>query len=254
MGLFGLFYPWSLILQIAALVHYYRRRPAQYWIYVIIFLGPVGAIAYLIVEAGPDIKAFAGVASGANRKKRIDRLEGAISDNPSPGNFEELGEVYFEMGNFAAAREAFTKAIAAKSDTPECFYHRAICSLQLNDAAAAAPDLEYVIKKEPGHDFHRAAGLLAHAYAGSGQKDKAEAQFLRAIDASTLSETYLNYAEFLATEGRTTEARAWAQKVLDKERTMPDHLRRRERPWFSSAREMLKRLASPTAGAEPARR
>jgi hypothetical protein len=52
----------------------------------------------------------------------------------------------------------------------------------------------------------------------------------------------LNFAALLASEGRNAEAREWAQKVLDKKPTMPDYLRRRERPWFRSAREMLKRL------------
>lgn len=252
MGFLSLFYPWSLILQAAALVHYYRRRPAQYWIYVIIFLGPIGAIAYLVMEAGPDISAFVGAASGASRKKRIVMLEGAIADNPSSGNLEELGDIYYDARDFQAARAAYDKAIAAKSDTLDCFYRRAICALQLGDAAAAVPDFELVLRKDPGHDFHRAAGLLAQAYGKSGQKEQAEAQFQRAIAASTLSETYLNYADFLAAQGRTAEARQWAQKVLDKERTMPDHLRRRERPWFSSAREMLKRLAAPSPAA-PAR-
>jgi hypothetical protein len=112
----------------------------------------------------------------------------------------------------------------------------------LGDAQAAIPDLERAVAKEPGYDFQRAAGLLAQAYAKAGQKEKAEAQFRRAIVASTLSETYLNLADLLASEGRNTEAREWAQKVLNKERTMPDYLRRKERPWFQKAREMLKTL------------
>jgi len=52
----------------------------------------------------------------------------------------------------------------------------------------------------------------------------------------------LNFAQMLATEGRNVEARQWVQKVLNKERTMPAYLRRRERPWFQKANEMLKRL------------
>jgi hypothetical protein len=86
--------------------------------------------------------------------------------------------------------------------------------------------------------------LLAHAYAQTGQKEKAEALFRRVTVTSTLSETYLNFAELLASEGRNAEAREWAQKVLDKKPTMPGYLRRRERPWFRRANEMLKRLSS----------
>ena len=52
----------------------------------------------------------------------------------------------------------------------------------------------------------------------------------------------MNFADLLASEGRTVEAREWARKVLDKKPTMPGYLRRRERPWFRSASKLLKRL------------
>lgn len=53
---------------------------------------------------------------------------------------------------------------------------------------------------------------------------------------------YLNFAGMLAAEERNAEAREWVQKVLDKKPSMPAYLRRRERPWFRRAHEMLKRL------------
>jgi hypothetical protein len=140
------------------------------------------------------------------------------------------------------ARAAFDRAIAARADTLDPFYRRGVCAIQLGDAAAALPDLERVVGRDPEYDFHRAPGLLAHAYAQTGQKEKAEALFRRTTATSTLSETYLNFAGLLASEGRNAEAREWAQKVLDKRPTMPDYQRRRERPWFRIAREMLKRL------------
>ena len=104
------------------------------------------------------------------------------------------------------------------------------------------PDLERTVEEDPDHDFYRAAGLLAHAYAQTGQKERSEALFRKVTAASTSSETYLNFASLLASEGRNAEAREWAQKVLDKKPSMPAYQRRRERPWFRSASAMLKRL------------
>jgi tetratricopeptide (TPR) repeat protein len=86
------------------------------------------------------------------------------------------------------------------------------------------------------------ASPAGHAYALTGQKERAEALFRRVTAISTLSETYLNFASLLASEGRNPEAREWIQKVLDKRPTMPGYQRRRERPWFRSANAMLKRL------------
>ena len=86
--------------------------------------------------------------------------------------------------------------------------------------------------------------MLAHAYAQTGQKEKAEALFRQVTITSTLSETYLNFADLLASEGHNTEAREWAQKVLDKKPSMPGYLRRRERPWFRRAKDVLKRVSA----------
>ncbi len=239
----SLFYPWGFLLQGLAIVHFIRRRPDTYWFYVILFLGPVGAIVYLVVEALPDIGLVGQSFKVFPRRKRIGQLEAIIRDNPSPGNYEELGDLYMDDGKIPQAREAFDRAIAARADTPDPFYRRAVCAIQMGDFAAAVPDLERVVAKRSDYDFQRAAGLLAHAYAQTGQKEKAESLFRRVTTTSTLSETYLNFADLLATEQRTDEAREWTQKVLDKKPTMPRYLRRRERPWFRRASEMLKKLS-----------
>ena len=237
-----LFYPWGLLLQGLAIVHFIRRRPNMYWIYIILFLGAVGALIYLVVEALPDAGLVGQSFKVFPRRKRIGQLELAIRDNPSAGNWEELGNLYMDDGNLQLARTAFDRAIAARADTLDTFYRRGICALQLGDSTAALPDLERVVLKDANYDFHSAAGLLAHAYAQTGQEKKAEALFRQVTITSTLSETYLNFANLLARTGRNAEARQWAQKVLDKEPTMPGYLRRRERPSFRSARAILKRV------------
>ena len=99
-----------------------------------------------------------------------------------------------------------------------------------------------MIAREPKYDYQRAAGLTAHALAKLGQREKAEALFAHVTKTSTLSETEYNYACFLVDEGRASEAREWAERILRKKATMPDYIRRRERPWFRKARALLKRL------------
>src|ERR1700690_2704212 len=245
MGFFGyLRSPWSILLIGLAIVHFIRRRPDTYWLFIILFLGPIGAIIYLAIEALPDIGLVGQSFKVFPRRKRIRELEAAIHDNPSAGNYEELGDLYMDDGNFQSARAAFDKAIAARADTPDPFYRRGVCAIQLGDAAAALPDLERVVGKEPNYDFGRAAGLLAHAYAQTGQKEKAEALFRQVTITSTLSETFLIFAGLLASDGRNTEAREWAQKVLDKKPNMPGYLKRRERPWFRRGNEVLKRVSA----------
>jgi len=91
--MFGLshLYPWGLIVQIVALIHFVRRRPENYWFYIIFFGGPIGSAAYLLVEGIPDLGLLRGVFQGFGRRTRIQKLETDILDNPSAANFEELG-------------------------------------------------------------------------------------------------------------------------------------------------------------------
>jgi hypothetical protein len=70
--------------------------------------------------------------------------------------------------------------------------------------------------------------------------EAAAAQFARVLQLSTLSETMVNYAEFLRSQGRESEARDWARQVLAKKRTLPGYLKRRERPWFRRAAALAK--------------
>jgi hypothetical protein len=237
-----LLFPWGLLLQIFAIVHFIRRRPDMFWIFIILFLGPLGALIYIFVEVLPDAGLLRQSFKVFPRRKRISELETTVRDNPSAGNYEELGDLYMEDGRLQQARATFDKAIAARADTLDPFYRRGVCAILLGDAPTAIADLERAVREDPDYDFYRAAGLLAHAYAQTGQKEKAEALFRSTTVTSTLSETYLNFAALLASEGHNAEARAWAQKVLDKKPTMPDYLRRRERPWFRRASQMLKSL------------
>jgi len=237
-----LFYPWGLLLQVAAIIHFIRRQPDRWWLWVILFLGPPGALIYIFVEVIPDAGLLRGTFQAFPRRQQMARLETAIRDNPSAANFEELGLLSMDDGKLAQAREAFDRAIGARSDTLDSFYRRGVCALLLGDATAALPDLERTVAKDPDYDFRRARGLLARAYALTGQTAKAEALFRLVTVTSTRSETYLHFAELLASEGNKAEAREWAQKVLAKKPTMPGYLRRRERPWFRAASALLKRL------------
>ena len=236
--LFFAFSWWGIALRVIAIAHFIRRRPDWFWIWVILFHW-VGALVYIAIEVIPDAGLLRSSFQVFPRRRRIHELERAILDNPSAGNYEELGLLYLDDGNFARARASFDKAISSRTDHADPFYRRGIAEIELGDFRAAVPDLERAVASDPDYDFHRAKGLLAWGYAKTGQADKANAMFREATRISTISETYYHYALFLQEQGRIAEAREWAQKILDKKPTMPGYLRRRERPWFRRASALL---------------
>lgn len=238
----GGFFRWGLILQAIALIHFARRRPESFWLFVIIFLGGLGAAAYIVIEVIPDLDLLRGVLDRFSRRRRIARLEAVARENSAVGNLEELADLLLEEGQFARARELYNQIISPRTDALDPFYRRGLAALELKDVPSAVADFERVVARDPKYDFHRAIGLLAHAYALTGQSDKADAAFQTALEKSTLSETQLNYAAFLAAQGRHAEARVLAQKILDRKHSIPRYLQRRERPWFRKASAILKKM------------
>jgi hypothetical protein len=239
--LFFAFSWWAIALRVVAIVHFIRRRPDFFWLWIIL-IHWVGALVYIVVEVIPDAGLLRSSFQVFPRRRRIHELERIILDNPSAGNYEELGLLYLDEGNFTRARQCYDKAISSRTDHPDPFYRRGIAEIELGDYAAAVPDLERALQSDPDYDFHRAKGLLAWAYAQTGQSEKANAMFREATRISTISETYYHYALFLESQGRKAEAREWAQRILAKKPTMPGYLRRRERPWFRRANEVLSRV------------
>jgi hypothetical protein len=247
MGLLGHYFSYGLILQIAALVHFVRRRPDGFWLWIILFFGGLGSLVYLVVEAAPDLALVGGPYKPFQNSKRMRQLEWLIRENPAPDNYEELGMLYIHAQRWAEARECFNQAIATGASSMDAFYRRGLCSAALSDYNGAAADFERVVMKEGNYDFYRAATSLAQCYAHLGNVSKAGALFEQVTRCSTLTEAQLAYARFLSGQGREAEALEWVERILAKSATMPRFQRRTERPLFRQASALRKKLRSARA-------
>ena len=56
MGLLGFNFQYGIILQAIAIVHFIRRRPEYYWLFLIFMGGGLGAMIYIAVEVVPDLQ------------------------------------------------------------------------------------------------------------------------------------------------------------------------------------------------------
>ena len=150
----GLFYPYGFLLQAIAILHFVRRRPDTYWLWIILMGGALGALVYIAIEVVPDAGLLRGAFQVYPRRKRIRELEAAIFDNPSIGNYEELGDLYLDDGQFARARECYDRVLA-RSESIDPRYRRALAELALDDFAAA------IVRSRTGHGTRREIRLPA---------------------------------------------------------------------------------------------
>ena len=153
------------------------------------------------------------------------------------GSFEELGDLSLE----AASRPRRATRVASDFAAHETLMPSAARHCRDSPRRVRRRRRHLESPRDAKYDLNRAIALL-YAYANVGRAAEADALFQQATAVSTLSETYLNYAVFLAGQHREAEARTWAERILAKKATMPAYLRRRERPWFRKAAALLKRL------------
>jgi hypothetical protein len=241
-GLSYLFYPWGFIVQIFALVHFFRRRPEGYWFWIIFFGGALGAAIYIIAEVIPDAPLLKGAFAGYSRGSRIEQVQALILDNPSIANYEELGELYYDQHSYARAREAFDNAIARRADALRTFYLRGRSEEELGDFPAAVTDLEKVVRADPRFDSYHAAAALARAYAAVGRTEEAASMYANAIAQSSTPGMLFTYALFLKSQNRVPEALEVLKQLREKKKTMPRYMERIERPWLRKGKALEKEL------------
>lgn len=235
------FFGWGFILQVIAIVHFMKRRPDQYWIWIIFLGGPIGALAYLLAEALPDLGLANAPMRGMSRRKRIRVLQALVTENPSAGNYEELGELLLEEKKYAKARAAFDEALAQRTDSVDPFYKRGVTLFELGEHEAALRDFEHVVKVNPKYDYTRVQMYYARSLAATGRAGEANAAFDRLLETSSSTEALCEAASFFADHGRVAEAKALAEKVVARKLTMPAYQKRRERPWLRRAAAIAKR-------------
>ena len=240
----GRFFGYGFILQVIAIVHFIRRRPETFWLFIIIFFGPLGALVYMGMEMVPDLGLMRDSMKGMTRRKRVRMLEVMVIDNPSPGNYEELGDLLLEEKRYAKARECFDRALAVRTDSLDPFYRRGLCAFEMGDYGAALSDFEHVMKNEPKYDFSRAQLFYARSLAKVGRNDEAAAAFDRVLGSSSSTESLCAAAEFFAERGRIAEAKELLDRVLARRATMPDYQKRRERPLLRRASALKRKLAA----------
>ena len=245
------FFSYGFVLQLIAILHFVRRRPEGYWIWIIFFGGAIGAIAYILMEMLPDLGLMQHSMKGFSRRKRIKALQAIILENPAPGNYEELGDLLLEEERYAQARDCFDRALGVRTDSIDPFYRRGIAAYHLGDYSAALSDFERVVKSEPKYDYSRVQLFYARSLAKAGRTAEAMTVFQRLIEISSSTEALCAAAEFFAEQGRSEEARQLVERVLARKATMPAYQKRRERVWLRRASALARRLRSSVANTAP---
>jgi hypothetical protein len=239
----------GFIFQLIAIVHCAKQGRDRYWIWILLIGGLLGVAAYVIIEVLPEWTQMKRKFTAPARRKRIAMLRAMIRDNPSAGNYEQLGELLVQQRKWSEARDAFDRAIASRADSLDPFYWRGVSAFELDDDDAAVRDLQYVVDREPKYDYSKARCLLGRALARSGRTAEAAMSFDRLVESTTASESLVAAAEFYAANRRADRARELVESILARRETMPAYQKRRDRAAFRAARKLRRKLRATSAAA-----
>jgi hypothetical protein len=237
----------GLLFSIGMCVHVVRTGQNMMWLYIILFLSPLGGIVYLIAIVVPQWTG--GPAARKAREAARETLDPtrdyrqarqAMDDTPTVHNRMRLAAAAGELGKWDEAEAVYRAAAqGVHAEDPALAYGLARSLVELGRYAEARPIIEKVEADQPRTP--QTALLLARVYEGLGMTAEAEAPYQYAAARLPGLEGLARQAGFLARTGRKAQAED-ALNEIDKrlERTNA-RFQKEGRQWRDLAADAVRR-------------
>lgn len=238
----------SLLVTVLLCVHVVRTNQSMFWIFVLVFLGPIGWLIYLGAVILPEML-------GGTRAKRMgmaarDALDptreyrtakAAVADTATVHNRMRLAAAAAGLGKHAEAEQLYAEAAQGiHADDPALLLGRANALIELGRAPEALPLVDKLVAEQATRSPSIALAQ-ARVYEALGRFKEADAAYQWASGRLPGMEALARYAAFLAHTGRKDEAADNLAEIDRRiERSNPQ-FRRESRPWRDLAAQALAR-------------
>jgi hypothetical protein len=233
-----------IALQVALVVHVIRTGRNTLWIWLIVFVPVVGAIAYFVVEILPGIfGSRAARQAASNFKKTIDptrdlrQAQRRLQATDSIESRRRLADELVAHGQYDEAIEHYRSGLTG------IYSHEPVLLLGLANAlfgkgqlAEARQTLDDLIEHNP--DFKSPDGhlLYARALEGEGSMEKAAAEYEAIIKYYSGAEARYWYGMFLKRTGKQQQAREVFEQLLKDAQLATAHYRKTQKTWLDKAK------------------
>lgn len=223
-----------------AAVEMFRRGDVRSWWMLALLLGPLGALAYLLVRVVPEWAPAPRPSQGPRIPLALAEIEVERLDNAMA--WRDLAEARRFRGKTAEALEAARRAADKDPRDPHIAWELARCLLAAGLAEEAIAPLTRVLERD--RSFAGGEALFAHAQslAATGRHQEALEAYRELGARSSRSELVFALAEAEAAAGYAEPARVAFRRVISEGKLVPRYLAREVRPWMRRAEKRLAEL------------
>jgi hypothetical protein len=237
----------GLLFSIALCVHVVRTGQNMMWLYLILFLSPIGGVVYLIAVVIPSLtggptarKARDAARETLDPTRAYRTAKQAVADSPPVYNRMRMAAAAGELGRWDEAEALYRLAAqGVHAEDPALAYGLAHSLVELGRYAEAAPLLEQLEAANPR--TAQTALQLARAYEGLGRPGDAEAPFHYAAARLPGLEGIARQAAFLARTGRRPEAQEALVEIDKRIERLNPRFRKEARQWRDLAADGIAR-------------
>lgn len=239
---------WIYAIQIALVVHVLKTGRNRVWVYLLIFIPLLSALAYLLIELLPEWsssiggqRARRGLAGTLNPGGRLRQLQQAWEQTPNADNARHLAAELLSAGRLDEAGPVLEQALSGLFATePNLMLLRARLAFEKGDPAAAVATLDQLQQANPG--FRSAEGhlLLARALEQAGQAQRALDEYRAVASYFPGVEARYRMALALRATGQEAEAQTELEQIMADARLAPGHFRKAQSHWLRQVRAALR--------------
>ena len=237
----------GMLFSIALCVHVVRSGQNMMWLYIILFLSPIGGIVYLIAvivpqwTGGPAArKAREAARETLDPPRHYRAAKQAADDTPTAHNRMRLAAAAGELGKWDEAEAVYRSAAqGVHAEDSALAYGLARALVELGRYGEARPLLEKLEKDHPRTP--QTALQLARAYEGLGLLHDAEAPYNYAAARLPGLEGVARQAAFLARTGRQAEAEEALNEIDKRLARTNARFQKEGRQWRDLAAEAVRR-------------
>jgi len=240
-----LYYLLPILLQVAIVIHILKTGRNTLWVWLVIFVPMVGALAYFVVEILPGLMGSRTVKRTASTLRRsvdptreLRQAHKRLAVNDSVDSRRKVADQLLEHGEYDTAIEHYRAAMTGLyAHEPLLMLGVAKALFAKGQVTEARQTLDELIANNP--DFKSPEGHLLYARAldGEGNTDKALAEYTSLAKYYSGAEAMYRYALLLKRSGKVDQATSLLKELLSNAELAGPTFRKEQREWLEAARK-----------------